>query len=123
MPAREDREVKLSGRVRAFGVRTGNKIVGLVRIHKTASKILTHEKYNVITVQDQYYLALVGCWLASKFKLGLEIQNHGWEKCTGLRKLIAKFVLLRAHAVRTVSQRLKKQLTQEFRVREEKILK
>src|SRR3989339_601956 len=55
------------------------------------------------------------------FKIGLEIQNHGFEKFSGIRKLIAKFIFPRASAVITVSKRLKNRLIQEFGVKEEKI--
>ncbi|MBU4015459.1 glycosyltransferase family 4 protein [Patescibacteria group bacterium] len=89
-----------------------------------AKEKLVHEKhqgYDIITVQDQYYLALVGLLLAKKFKIGLEIQIHGFEKYSGLRKLIVKFVIPKANAVRTVSQRLKKRLAGEFGVEEDRI--
>ena len=49
-------------------------------------------------------------------KIGLEIQNHGWEKNQGLRKMIAKFVLPRVRSVRTVSQRIKKELIDNYGV-------
>ncbi|MEA3463993.1 MAG: glycosyltransferase family 4 protein, partial [Patescibacteria group bacterium] len=119
----------LSEKALAVGVGTGNKIVALFKIYKTAKKLLKKEKlvlenhqgYDIITVQDQYYLALIGFLLSKKFKLGLEIQVHGFEKYCGLRKLIAKFVIPKANAVRTVSQRLKRRLISEFGVEEEKI--
>jgi glycosyltransferase involved in cell wall biosynthesis len=83
--------------------------------------MLREKKYDVITVQDQYFLALLAYRLARKFKIGLEIQVHGFEKFFGLRKIIAKFVIPRADAVRVVSQRLRKQLINDFGVKEEKI--
>lgn len=97
------------------------KVVGLFDIFLKAGKELKKEKYDLISVQDQYYLALLGWLLAKKFRIGLELQIHGFEKYRGLRKLVAKFVIPRANAVRAVSQRLKKQLVEEFSVREEKI--
>jgi len=66
-------------------------------------------------------LAFIGYLLKKKFKIGLEIQIHGFEKFKGLRKLIAMFVLPRANAVRAVSQRVKNQLIKEFGVKENKI--
>ncbi len=122
VPSKESSQRVLSERVTVYGISSANKIFSFYRIFKKAKELISKHKYTIITVQDQYYLALLGYWLASKFKLGLEVQNHGWEKCAGLRKLIAKFVLPRAHAVRTVSQRLKKQLAGEFGVREERIM-
>jgi len=121
VPSKNKKEVKLSDRVKVFGVKSLNKIYGLIKIYCQAKKILKNHKFDVITVQDQYYLALIGKCLASKFKIGLEIQVHGFEKYHGIRRLIAKFVIPRANAVRVVSQRLKKQLISEFGVEEEKI--
>ena len=63
-------------------------------------------------------MALIGLFLARKFKIGLELQIHGFEKYSGLRKIIAKFVIPRANAIRCVSQRLKQKLMNEFSVRE-----
>ena len=122
VPSKKYKEIVLSGQANAIGAGVGNnKIAALFKIYKIAKMLLFKEKYSIITVQDQYYLALVGLSLARKFRIGLEIQVHGFEKYSGLRKLIAKFVIPRANAVRTVSQRLKKRMISEFGVKEEKI--
>jgi len=80
------------------------------------------QHYDVVTVQDPYYIGFVGYLLARKFRIGLEVQIHGWERYAGLRKVLAKFLIPRANVVRTVSQRLKKQLVREFGVAEEQII-
>jgi len=121
VPNKKNEKVELSEKVMAYGFGGGNKLAQFIKIYNSAKKILQEEKYDIITVQDQYYLALIGARLLKKFKVGLEIQVHGFEKYYGLRKLISKYVLPRANAVRCVSQRLKKQLTNEFGVKEEKI--
>lgn len=121
VPSGADDEVALSEKAKAFGVKSANKIIGLLNIYLQAKKLIKRENINVITVQDQYYLGLIGLLLARKFKIGLEIQAHGFEKFFGIRKLIAKFILPRADAVRVVSQRLKKRLISEFGVEAEKI--
>ena len=120
-PANQEKRVELSKRVIAYGVNRGNKIILLLRIYKLASKLLANEKYNIITIQDQYYLALVGYLLSKKFHIGLELQIHGFEKFSGLRRIISKFVIPRADSVRAVSQRLKRYLVSEFGVKEDKI--
>ncbi|OGF28054.1 hypothetical protein A2331_03025 [Candidatus Falkowbacteria bacterium RIFOXYB2_FULL_34_18] len=120
-PAEKEAKVDLSEKVTVFGVVGKNKIFKLFKVYVKAGKILQNEKYNIITVQDQYYLGFVAWLLSKKFKIGLEIQNHGFEKFSGIRKLIAKFIFPRASAVRTVSKRLKNRLIQEFGVKEEKI--
>lgn len=121
VPSGADDEVALSEKAKAFGVKSANKIIVLLKIYLQAKKLIKREKINVITVQDQYYLALIGLLLARKFKIGLEAQVHGFEKFFGLRKIIAKYVLPRADAIRVVSGRLKRQLVEEFGVKEEKI--
>ncbi|MFH1255409.1 MAG: glycosyltransferase [bacterium] len=121
VPSREKAEIELSGKVKAYGSGGGNKLARMLKIYKLAEKLSRAEKYDIITCQDQYYLALLGLQLSKKFKTGLEIQIHGWEKFAGFRKIIAKYVLPRADSVRCVSQRLKKMLIGEFGVNEEKI--
>lgn len=121
-PAKENKMVQLSDNASAHGVKSKNKILGLLKIYKLAKKIIKEEKIDVISAQDQYYLGFVGLKLARKFNLGLEIQVHGFEKFSGLRKMIAKYILPRADSVRVVSQRLKKRMTDEFGVAENKIM-
>mgnify|MGYP001572009729 FL=1 len=121
VPDKDYKEVRLSENVFVYGSSGGNKIFQLINVYRTAKKLLKQGKFDVVTVQDQYYLALIGWFLAKKFKTGLELQIHGFEKYSGLRKIIARFVIPRASAIRCVSQRLKKQLMSEFGVKEEKI--
>jgi glycosyltransferase involved in cell wall biosynthesis len=120
-PSEKNKEISLSNRVKAYGVKSNNKILGLFKIFNLAKKIIKREDIDVITVQDQYYLGLAGLALARKFNIGLEIQVHGFEKLSGLRKIAAKLILPRADAVRCVSRRLKKRLRDEFGVKEDKI--
>lgn len=121
VPALEDKEVTLSDKVRVYGRGGGNKITRFFRVFSLAKRLLRKGDYTLITVQDQYYLALIAWRLAAKFKVGLEIQVHGFEKFSGLRKAIAKFVIPKADAIRTVSQRLCRQLVDDFKVAENKI--
>ena len=121
VPGRDYREIRLSEKVFAYDSGGSNKIFQLINIYRTAKKLLKQEKFDVITAQDQYYLALIGWFLARRFKIGLELQIHGFEKYSGLRKIIAKFITPRAVAIRCVSQRLKRQLISDFGIREDKI--
>ena len=120
--SKESKKIILSEQVSAIGVGAHNRIFALFKIYKIAKRLLYRSKHDIITVQDQYYLALLGWLLAKKFSVGLEIQVHGFEKYYGLRKLIAKFILPRANAIRVVSQRLRKRLLDEFGVKENKII-
>lgn len=122
VPADKNLEIKLSDKVVAYGIKSSNKFLALFKIKKLASQILKQEKFDVLTVQDPYYLALLGLKLAKKFNLGLEIQVHGFEKLSGIRQMIARYILPRANSVRVVSQRLKNKLITAFGVDESKII-
>ena len=121
VPDKDYKEIRISEKVFAYGSGGSNKFFKLINIYRATRKLLKREEFDVITVQDQYYLALIGCFLAKKFKIGLELQIHGFEKYSGFRKIIANYAIPRANAVRCVSQRLKRQLVKDFGVREEKI--
>ena len=120
-PDSDHKEVRLSEKVFAYGSGGNHKVSKLINVYKLAKKILKRNKIDIITVQDQYFLALAGLFLARKFKIGLELQIHGFEKYSGLRKIIAGFVIPRANAIRCVSRRLKQRLVNEFGAKEEKI--
>jgi glycosyltransferase involved in cell wall biosynthesis len=121
VPAAKNSQVDLSDKVRVLAVGGCCKFIKLIRIYNLAKKILQQENFDVISVQDIYYLALVAIILAKKNKVGLEVQAHGLEKLSGVRWLVAGYVLSAADAIRAVSQRLKKQLIVKFGVKEEKI--
>ncbi len=114
VPSRDDGKLDISSNVSVFGVQGNLKVTTLLKIYKIAKKLCKDSRYTVITIQDQYYLALVGLILAKKFNIGLEIQVHGWEKQNWLRNKISRFVLKRANAVRTVSKRSKSNLIDEY---------
>jgi len=113
--------VDLSERVRVYGIKKKGKFFDFFSIFRSAEKFSARQILDVISVQDHYYLALIALIISKKFNLGLELQVHGFEKFYGLRKLIAKYVLPRASAVRAVSQRLKAELVTDFKVKEDKI--
>lgn len=114
-------ELKLSDKVTVQGIGGSNKLFILFKIYKYLNNKLTHNRYDIITIQDVYYLAWLGTLLAKKFHLKIEIQIHGWEKFKGLRKKIARYNLHRADKIRTVSQRMKQQLIDDFDLQPEKI--
>ena len=57
---------------------------GLTPNYKLAKKVLKQKKFDVITAQDQYFLALLAYRLAKQFRNGLEVQVHGFEKFSGI---------------------------------------
>lgn len=126
-----DPNSKTAKRVTEFGIlvekyivlvpNNQSKILSFFDLYRRAEDIIEKEKINLITVQDPYFVGLLGYFLAKKYGIRLEIQIHGFEKFFGIRKLISKFVIPRADSLRVVSQRLKTQLTNEFGVKESKI--
>jgi glycosyltransferase involved in cell wall biosynthesis len=113
--------IQLSEKVSARGSGGGNKFFRLFRTRAVAESLLRERKYDLITVQDPYYLASMARTLAKRFRIGLEIQVHGFEKLHGFRKLIAKRNLSKADRIRTVSERQKKALISDFGISPVKI--
>ncbi len=102
------------GEVVVLAPKKGNKSREFLRIWGEAKRLLSEKHFDLITVQDTAYLALLAYLLARKFAIPFEVQVHGVEKSSGLRKLIARFVLRRADKIRVVSERLKRELVQRF---------
>ena len=113
--------LSLSSSVKIFTVRSWSKIFGLIAVYQCAKKLIEKEGYHVVSVQDQYYLALLGLILARKYKIGSEIQVRGFEKFSGLRRLAAYAAVKRFDSVKTISSRLSTQLVKNFDVDPEKI--
>ncbi len=89
----------------------GGKVRQFFDLWRRAESALKEKKYDLITVQDTAYLALLAYLLARKFRVPLEVQVHGLEKFYGLRKLLARFLLKRADMIRVVSERLKREIS------------
>lgn len=121
VPSAEKAKAIISNNVEVYGTGGGNKLMQLFRLKLLALSLIIKNRYQVISVQDQHYLGLMAWLIARFFGLGLELQVHGWEKKSGLRLSIAKFLCRRADSVRAVSERLKKDLTDNFNVQPDKI--
>lgn len=121
VPHDTDKEIKLSDKVTAYGVAGGSKALKLFRIFALSRKLFKKNNFDIISVQDQYFLALVAWLLARRQHAGLEVQFHGLEHDAGVRKYLGRFILRRADAVRTVSQRMKTVLVGRAGVDAEKI--
>lgn len=121
VPSDSDATIRLHPNVTVVSAKKSNKIISLLRLKKGAEALLRREKYNVMTVQDAYYAGFLAWVLARRYRCALEAQVHGFEKFSGLRKLLARFVLRRADAVRTVSERMKKMLVDDFGVSADKV--
>ena len=117
----KNQQVDLAGNIRVLGSGGNNKISQLYNIYQQADKLLRTEKFDLLTVQDTYYLAFLALLLAKRYKVKLEVQVHGLEKFDGLRKFLAKKVWAKADSIRVVSQRLKNNLVDDFHVSPDKI--
>ncbi len=112
----------------------GNKFARFFYGYKTAKKILEKDRENqwVITTQDPFESALLGWLLAKRFKIGLNIQEHGdyfsekyWRNenlLNFLRYFLGKFLIKRADSIRTVSQRIKNTLISRFDISGDRII-
>ena len=120
--AYRDDIITLSDKVRVITVNKTGKIWSLLKMKDRVKNTLKKDNYDLITVQDIYFLGYVAVKIAQKFKIGLEVQVHGFEKFYGLRKLLAHYVFKNAQSIRVVSQRLKKQLIEDFNILEDKII-
>lgn len=104
--------------IRSGGIGKFSKLWNLFRqLHG----YLSRHSVDVLTVQDPYFLGFMGLMLTRYHRLGLEIQVHGFEKLSFVRRMLAKRVLRGAHAIRVPSRRLAARLVDEFEVSREKI--
>lgn len=117
----ENKILDLSSNTKVFGIKGKKKFFTLFKIYHYLNKHLKDNKYDLITIQDTYYLATVAINLANKFGIKSEIQVHGFEKLSFFRKMIAKDNLRRADRIRVVSQRLRKYLIESFAIVKNKI--
>jgi glycosyltransferase involved in cell wall biosynthesis len=122
VPGKKNRDTRLSDKVLVCAINGSSKFLQLINVYKFVNNFLRSNQYDLITVQDQYYLALLGWWFAKKYKIGLEIQVHGIERYGGWRKVIAHYVLPKADVVRTVGSRLSERLINDLHVDQEKII-
>lgn len=97
--------------VHAFG---GPKLLQFFRIWTRANKELKKKQYDLVTVQDAYFLGFLAVRLANRFSIPIEVQIHGFEKMEGWRARLARFVLEHTTKIRVVSERLKREITTRY---------
>jgi glycosyltransferase involved in cell wall biosynthesis len=117
----ENKKVELSSKTKVVGIKASNKFFTFFDIYRFIYQELSNKKYDLITIQDSYYLAFLGISLAKKFGLKIELQVHGFEKLSILRRYVASQNINKADKIRTVSQRLKNKIIKEFDISEDKI--
>lgn len=121
VPASKTEHITLSPHVTVYSF-GGPKVLQFFRMWKTAIQLTTNHQpptthFELITVQDPYFLGFLGAQLAKKFSLPLEVQVHGLEKFSGVRKWIARFVLGKAKKIRVVSNRLRYTLAKSYKLK------
>jgi len=132
VPSESNSKVNLSEKAKVFCVGGGTKIKQFFAIYKKAKRLLQNGEYDVMTVQDPFELALIAWFLSKKYKVGLNIQEHGdffsakyWRN-ESLRNFyryyLGKFLIKRADSVRVVSEKIKNTLTSSLKISENKIV-
>ncbi len=127
VPAGKDGVQKLSEHLTVYAV-GGNKILQLWKMWRMGQTLLApttpprglgtppqagggaEKRFDLITVQDAYFLGFLAVELGKKFSVPVEVQIHGFEKRVGGRARLASFVLSNATKIRVVSERLRKEL-------------
>ena len=99
----------------------GNKVFSFLRLFFALNKILKKEKFDLVSIQDIYFLPLLVWCLQKKYKFKVEIQVHGFEKFNFFRKILFKYNIKKADLIRVVSLRLKNELVNNFEVAENQI--
>ena len=112
---------RAAGEVVVLVPRAGNKVHECIALWRRAAAVLSKSRCDLITVQDTAYLALLAYLLARRFTIPLEIQVHGFESRSLLRRILARFLLYRADAVRVVSNRLNLLLSTNYHLLSTKI--
>lgn len=132
VPSREKKILDLSDKTRAYGSGGNNRVSRLLKIYNLARIIIRQEKCDCITTQDPFEVGFIGLLLAEKFKVALNVQEHGdffsqkyWrqEKLLHLcRYYLGLFVIKRADSVRVVSRRIKDYLISNLKISPDKII-
>ena len=132
VPSKENKKLDLSDKVRVYGSGGNNRVSQLFNIYKKSKEIVKQKKCDVITAQDPFEVGLIGLLLSKKFKIGLNIQEHGdffsqkyWRRerlLHSFRYFLGIFIIKKADSIRVVSQRIKKYLVNNLGVKSDKII-
>lgn len=121
VPSNTAQRVDIAENAQVIGAHGVGKIAQLRAMEKAAHSVLRGGDVSVISTQDPFFVGLLGVSLGRRYGVGVEVQVHGWERLSVVRKVIARFVLPRATTVRTVSTRMAQQLVHEFGVTEDRV--
>ncbi len=113
VPSKDRQQIK-QGKLEVYGSGGSTKPSQLFYLDRWAEKIMDGDQFEVISVQDIYFLARVGVRLKYRFQVGLEVQVHGIEKMNWWRRRLAASNLVHADSVRVVGGALRQQLIDQF---------
>lgn len=113
---------RLSSNVTVLGVNGLSKVVQLLRLFSTSSKLIIQNKSDVISSQDPYYLGFVAYILSILFNCALEVQVHGFDQANFFKRILARIVIPRAHSIRVVSERIQHTLVEKLHIEPARIV-
>jgi glycogen(starch) synthase len=113
----------------------GKTLIGaFLRALRVACREAKTGQYDLVTTQDVLYAGLIGYLVARWYRLPLFVQVHGdhldnerWFKSkvgkfNRLMNVVGKYILRRADQVRVVSNRLKEQLIQNYKLNADRVI-
>lgn len=106
VPGEKDEKVEVSPHLTVYSV-AGPKVMQLWKMWAKGTSFIS---FDLITVQDAYFLGFLAVQLGKKFSIPVEVQVHGFEKKEGSRAHLARYVLSHATKIRVVSERLEQEL-------------
>lgn len=121
-PAVTDGKTDLSDTTHLYRVGGSNKITKLWKLFRACHRLIRQNAYTVLSTRDPYFVGLMAVYFAKTYGIGLELQVHGFEKRSWVRKRLAQYVVRQADGIRAVSERLKTSLVEDFSVDPKKIL-
>lgn len=131
-PYERDVKLELSDKLTIYGIGGANKIIKLLKIYYLSRKILSEEKFDMVSSQEPFELAYICYLLSRKYKLALEIHERGdryfrnyWrneELINFYRYCLGKFLLKKADMIRVVSKRSKDRLMNDLGISGDKIM-
>ncbi len=110
VPAPSENMVTLSEKASAEGTGGAHKIVQAFKLFIKVKRYLESGQFDLLTVQDTSFAALIASLVARKAHLPLEVQVHGFERQSVFAQILTRTVLKRATMVRVVSARLSRDI-------------
>lgn len=114
-------DVRVADNCTVYAAKGNGKLSQFGALYRVAQKLCRQNKYDVVTSQDPYFVGLIAYLIAKKFRIGFELQFHGFVKKGSVRTVLATWLTRRADHIRVVSERLKKELVGNFCIAEDTI--